>query len=215
MTPGKQHTTQNPQNPQNATAPLLPSVLFRYMNQSPRKLFRNPQSLQAASQVYFSQTLPAGPSVLSPDDNHPTPEGLASAMGFAGFTSLRKAISRLTPEQQDDPIIAQSLSTILAACSHMQDYYLKHSLSSSVPHQVAKFISSAYFNINETRVTEETSFTKQDTTVRIILETHEPSSPSEVIEMERLTTILDEQTALELAAMGVDRNIVLKVEDLL
>jgi len=159
----------------------------------------DPESVYHATQAYLHRTMPHGTSTLS--DDHPTPEGLARAIGFPSFQSMRQAIEKrlaATPEDDYDATV----TTILAACADLQDYYLKHSLTSTLNASVAKFISSAYFKINETKETAATSHHSEERTITIKIASQSPTSPEEAKEMDRLTEHLARQTRDELEAMN-------------
>ena len=180
----------------------LPAIeRFNYNHISAATLLADPDRLRAASQVYFSQTLPQGPAQLSA--NHPTPEGLAQALGWASFARMRSDVQKLLQKNANDPNAPCAVTdTILAACAMMQDYYLKHGLNSSINTTISKFIASAYFDTYEKQHTTTESRHTEDRTITIRVQPSTPTSPDEAKEIARLEKSLRDQTAAELASLG-------------
>lgn len=182
---------------------MLPTQSFRFKPISPAVILADPDAVRQATTAYLHQTMPNGPSTLS--DDHPTPEGLARALGFSSFQHMRHAIERrlADPNNAADPDFYDStIHTILAACSDLQDYYLKHGLSSTLNTAVAKFISSAYFRVNETKESTVTTHNTEERTITIKIASSSPTTPEGKQEINRLTQHLEEQTRNELQAMN-------------
>ena len=166
-----------------------------------RSLISNSEALRQAAETYFNQTIPDGTSKKAPNNNHPTPEGLAIALGFPGYTPLRSILSD-PAKVQDMP--KDSLHVLLTSFSTLQDYYLKHSLSSRLSAQIVKFISNAYFNIRETSQSVQDTTSTENKTITIKVESSQPANPQEAQEIARLSQIVEEQSAIERVALGME-----------
>ena len=180
-------------------APPVP--IFKYQHLPTKALIQSPSRLQAAAQAYFHQTMPNGPSTLNPSGDHPTPEGLALSFGWPSFQKMKQAISTLLQNEPDSH--RESIATILAAAATLQDYYLKHGLSSAVNVTMVKFLSSAYFDTHE-RTTQETTINTNSKTFVFKVETTAPATPEEALEIARLEAEMEEQTRAELVQIGHD-----------
>ena len=180
------------------TTKAPPVPYFTYQHLSASTLLADANRIRQSIQVYYHQTLPQGPAALSED--HPTPEGLALALGWPSFRKMRDDIERILSRDRD--AYRDCINTILAACALMQDYYLKHGLSNNINTTISKFISSAYFDTHEKSATTTTSHHTENRSITIRVESASPSSPEEAEEIARLEQSLTEQTAAELQSMG-------------
>lgn len=195
--------------------PNIPVPVFNYIPTPPVQIFNDYNRLLHNIQTYLHETIPGGTRALAQEENHPTPEGLALSMGFAGFSQLKnyvkKTLNLPEGEEREKALPQTSFNLVMASFATLQDYYLKHSLSTKISATVSKFIASAYFNTNETKVSDSTTRSEEDRTIRVIIEGATASTIEEQNEMIRLNQHLERQTKSELAALG-DRDI-LRAED--
>ncbi len=173
----------------------------------------NVQAVTHNVAAYLYSTLDKGKTdVLAPGGNHPTPEGLALALGLSCFRELQQIFK---DEKRLNAIPEAAVREVVRGIALLQDYYLKHSLSSTINVQMVKFLSNAYFDIRETSsaVSESHNISSSENTITIKVETHKAASMDELKEMNRLESALKEQVSIELAALGHELDV--EVEDLI
>jgi hypothetical protein len=110
---------------------------------SPERVMENPEELHYRIVEYFS---------LLGEGAHPTPPGLALAMGLNGFNALVRIINEAEIDPKAYP--EESLNVLHVARSMLEDYYLDHGLREAIPAQFTKFIMSSFFNRNEKTIQE-------------------------------------------------------------
>jgi hypothetical protein len=111
----------------------------------------------------------------------PTPEGLATHVGFANFKSMQRAI-------EDATLPERSRHFLLLGCSMIADVYTKAGLTEALNQRFLKFLMSAYLDISEKNEVRATT----DSRLVISWQTPEPSQlPTDtLIELERLEKAL-------------------------
>jgi hypothetical protein len=157
-------------------------------------ILNHPQFIKTAVESYFENRRVA--KVFDEDQDAttnvcldmPTPEEYALHLGFANFTSLKRAI-----ENEAHP--EESRHYLLVGCALISDMYTRAGLTGKLNNSFTKFIMSAYLGINEK--TEQTI--TEDRTIRITWtdDTHRLDgthrallNDPDIIELERLEAAL-------------------------
>lgn len=123
---------------------------------APERVMANAEELYFRIVEYFT---------LLGESAHPTPPGLALAMGLTGFDSLMRIIKKAEVDTQAYP--KESLDVLHVARSLLEDYYLDHGLREAIPAQFTKFIMSSFFNRNEKTIQEGTGQAGGNTTINV------------------------------------------------
>ena len=140
----------------------------------------DPTSLRTKVVDYFS--------LLTEDPErpkHPTPPGLAMALGLRSFDTLL----RIMQQAEDDPTIypEESLDVLHVARSYIEDHFIQYGLREAIPTQFTKFLLSAYFGRSEKILQETLNQKDNQLNINILgigapIPTIEATSASPVIE---------------------------------
>ena len=110
----------------------------------PSRVMEDPVALRLRVIDYFS--------LLEAERSHPTPPGLAMAMGLRGFDALM----RILKEVEEEPITypEEALDVLYTARSYLEDYYIRYGLKEAIPAAFTKFLLTAFFNRSEKTIQE-------------------------------------------------------------
>jgi hypothetical protein len=127
----------------------LPTLIPLPKSYPPTKVMADANQLRLRVVDYFS--LINDPTNEGPP-RHPTPPGLAMALGLRSFDALL----RIMQVAEDDPSVypEESLEVLHVARSYLEDHYISHGLREMIPTQFLKFLLSAYFNRSEKTIQE-------------------------------------------------------------
>jgi len=132
----------------NEATTNLPTLVKLPRAYPPSRVMADPNQLRMKVVDYFSM-LTADPE----DRRHPTPPGLAMALGLRSFDALL----HIMQVAEDDPSAypEESLDVLHVARTHIEDYYINNGLRETIPHAFLKFLLSAYFGRSE-KILQET-----------------------------------------------------------
>ena len=119
-------------------------------------------------------------------ENTPTPEGLARAVGFANFNSMKKTI-------EDPDIPEESRHYMLTGCSVIAEILTKAGMFDQANPSFTKFIMSAQLGITEKTEVHSISDTKITITWQDAPQT---MTEADIIELDRLESALPESMQL-------------------
>jgi hypothetical protein len=141
----------------------LPTLIPLPKAYTPERVMADATQLRLSIEDYFS--------LIQEEKSHPTPPGLAMAMGLRGFDALMQIMKTV----EDDPTFypEDSTTVLYTARSYLEDYYLRNGLRESIPQAFTKFIMSAYFNRSEKTIQEQLN-TKDNNIQISILGVSEP-----------------------------------------
>jgi hypothetical protein len=92
-------------------------------------------------------------SLIEAENSHPTPPGLALAMGLRGFDALMYIMKE--EEASPGTYPEDSMDVLHVARSHLEAYYINHGLREAIPAQFTRFLMSAYFGRSEKIIQEQ------------------------------------------------------------
>jgi hypothetical protein len=133
-------TTGNP-------TPNLPSLIRLPRAYPPSRVMADPDQLRMKVVDYFSML-----TADLEDRRHPTPPGLAMALGLRSFDALLHILQ--VAEEDPSTYPEESLDVLHVARTHIEDYYINNGLRETIPHAFLKFLLSAYFNRSEKTIQE-------------------------------------------------------------
>jgi hypothetical protein len=156
-------------------------------------------------------------SLLQVEGSHPTPPGLAMAIGLRGFDALMMIMKAVEDEPTSYP--EDSVSVLYTARSYLEDYYLRNGLREAIPQAFTKFIMSAYFNRSEKTIQEQLN--AKDNNIQIsILGVSEPmgtlfdSMPSATPSQHDLPPTHTDVPTIEIFDSGASSELSVQLEDL-
>lgn len=154
---------------------------------NPKIIMSRPDTLALLTRQYFD-TLDALPP---PEQRPPTAAGLTLFLGFSSTPMMLASATNVKYPEESRHIILSALTTI-------EDTLIAGGLTERLNVTMAKHILSAQHEVIPKKEIHEVN----DTAIAIRVISHTPSSPTEALEMERLETLLIEQSATELASMS-------------
>lgn len=138
-------TTEDQTNQPTLNLPTLVKLPKAY---PPTRVMADPDELRMKVVDYFSML-----TIDSEDRRHPTPPGLAMALGLRSFDALLHIMQ--VAEEDPSAYPEASLDVLHVARTHIEDYYINNGLRETIPHAFLKFLLSAYFGRSE-KILQET-----------------------------------------------------------
>lgn len=148
--------------------PTLPTLINLPRAYTPERAMADPEALRLKIVDYFSlltSQVPL-PDGTFPPRQHPTPPGLAMAMGLRGFDALMQIIQRA--EVDPDAYPEESLNVLHVARSLIEEHYLINGIREVIPQQFCKFMLSAYFNRSEKTIQENLNARDNNLNINIL-----------------------------------------------